>query len=126
MMSLVRPDPSTLTCNELSSPSWVLDEYSDGVAGQHLRDQLGSVAVVARNAMHTDLAVPEACVAADVPDGPLDVRAVAYDRDATLIGFVTAWVEDGRLSCISMGWVTDEMPDDFPQGEPLRLAERDH
>jgi hypothetical protein len=57
-----------------------------------------------------------------MPDGPTPVEAWAYGSDAEVVGTLLVWVEDGRLSALEFGWVTDEMPTSLPSLDAVRVV----
>jgi hypothetical protein len=67
------------------------------------------------------LAVMPGVPPADCPDGKVPVDAVVVSRSGETTGFILVWTEGGYLSTIEHAWVTDEMPEEFPSPERLRL-----
>ena len=120
-MEPVRSDSEALTVNELDCLLVILKGLDDRVAQERLLDQVQILKVTERRAMHTELCVSSETLAVALPDGPLDIRATAFDSNGSPTGFVSVWLSEGRLSMMSFGWVTDDMPDDFPPARTLMM-----
>ena len=117
----MRSDSEALTGNELGCLLVVLAGLDDHEAQQRLVDQVQEIVVTSRPPMHTELSVSSGALETSLPDGPLDARATAFDANGLPTGFVSVWLSGGLLSSMSFGWVTDEMPDDFPPADTLRV-----
>jgi hypothetical protein len=105
----VRP----LSLRERSCLIWVLACLSDSVEAEVLHLQTLNL---------TELNIERGVAVSSYPDGPLPVRAVAYDSENQPVGEVLVWIVARLLSCLEYGWVTDEMPDKFPVSNQLRVV----
>ena len=56
-----------------------------------------------------------------IPDGKFPVDVVVQSSSGETTGFILVWTDGGYLSTIEHSWVTDQMPDEFPSPEDLRL-----
>ncbi len=93
-------------------------------AGDALRAQIPHVRVVDGTPpmpTYLHLGVTPGAPPADCPDGKVPVDAVVESPSGETTGFILVWTEGGYLSTIEHAWVTDEMPDEFPSPERLRL-----
>jgi hypothetical protein len=61
-----------------------------------------------------DISLPPTGPTAPVPDGPHADGDWAWTDDDQPVGHFLIWVEGGRLAALEYGWVTDEMPSDYP------------
>ena len=50
-------------------------------------------------------------------------NAWVFDDKGETIGMVLVWVDDGWLSALEYGWVTDEAPTTFPAAHAVRFLE---
>lgn len=62
---------------------------------EHLRAQAREVVITGGPITTSDLSVPTGCLRADVPDGVVPVRALAYDPAGQPWGDVMVWVGNG-------------------------------
>jgi hypothetical protein len=67
------------------------------------------------------LAVAPGVPPADIPDGKFPVDIVVQSPSGETTGFILVSTDGGYLSTIEHAWVTDQMPDEFPSPEDLRL-----
>jgi len=99
---------------------WVLRAMPDHAAAQVLYEQSMVASVTSGPVTMVELAIPPSCESADVPDGPLPVRAVALDGQGQPVGEVLVWVSNGYLSTIEYAWYTDVAPTELPPTSRLR------
>jgi hypothetical protein len=111
-----------LSLREHAALLWVLSALDDPVQSEVLYRQSDEVLVGSGTPTMVELTLDKASARADLPDGPLPIRAVAYDDAGTPIGEVLVWIEDGLLSALEHAWYTDSRPDEFPPASQLRLA----
>lgn len=119
-MSGSEPQDRPLSLSEHAALLWVLRAVPDRRDAELLYMQSLVAAVQGGPLTMRELAIPSACAAAPIPDGPLPVRAVAYDDDGAPIGELLVWVADGYLSAIEYAWYTDSAPAELPAPCQLR------
>jgi hypothetical protein len=119
-MSGTESQDRALSLSEHAALLWVLRALPDGGKAELLYAQSMAAAVQGGPLTMRELAIPSSCAAAPIPDGPLNVRAVAYDDDGTLLGELLVWVTDGYLSAIEYAWYTDSAPTELPAPRQLR------
>jgi hypothetical protein len=89
---------------------------------RELLTQVDGLRVVGGPVTMLDLAVD-----GDFPRSPVDRNPVrndvawVYDEEGTPIGMLLVWTEDGYLSGLEYGWVTDEPPTTLPTVEQVRF-----
>lgn len=69
-----------------------------------------------------DIEVDAAVPRADVPNGPVPVRALVTNAEGELIGEILIWVGAGRLAGIEYAWFTDDPPTELPPPEWIGLS----
>jgi hypothetical protein len=109
-----------LSLREHAALLWVLTSLDDREQADILYRQSLDVVVTGGTPAMVDLSLDPGFERANLPNGPLPVRAIAYDDAGTPIGEVLVWVEDGLLSALEHAWYTDERPDEFPIPSQLR------
>jgi len=114
--SLDRP----LSLSEHAVVLWVLRALPDRGEAELLYAQSTAATVHGGPLTMRELTIPPSQVSAPIPNGPLPVRAVAYDEDGTLLGELLVWVSDGYLSAIEYAWYTDSAPTELPAPSQLR------
>jgi len=90
-----------------------------------LREQIASVQVTgpwSPGSASLRLSVAAGAPAADLLDGPLPTIAWAYDAEGRPTGSLMVYVENGYLSDIEYGWVTDDPPTELPSADAIRPA----
>ncbi|MEV3904068.1 DUF4926 domain-containing protein [Mycobacterium sp. NPDC050551] len=83
----------------------------DGLAGAFVRHSTDWI---------LDIRTPGDSPSADVPDGPLPVRAFVPNADEYR-GEILIWVQGGRLSGLEYAWVTDEVPSRWPRPDEIEV-----
>lgn len=69
-----------------------------------------------------DIEVDAKAPCADVPNGPVPVRALVTNADGELIGEILIWIGAGRLAGIEYAWFTDDPPTELPPPEWIVLS----
>ena len=114
--SLDRP----LSLSEHAALIWVLRELPDRREAELLHAQSLAATVHGGPLTMRELTIPPSHAPVASPDGPLPVRAFAYDDDGTLLGELLVWVSNGYLSAIEYAWYTDLAPSELPAPSQLR------
>jgi hypothetical protein len=94
---------------------------ADAAVGRALTDGLDSVLVRNSSAWILDVRQRNSAKAADLPDGPLPVRAFVPST-AAYRGEVLVWTSNGRLGGLEFAWVTDEPPTRWPRPDELEIV----
>ena len=119
-MSDVESMDRSLSLNEHAALMWVLRVMPDSGEAELLYAQSLVATVTGGSLTMRELGVPPSCAPVACSDGPLPVRAVAYDEDGALLGEVLVWVSNGYLSAIEYAWYTDLVPRALPAPHQLR------
>lgn len=101
---------------------WVLCALPDRSVAQLLYRQSMVATVLGGLPTMVELVVPGPLPPADVPDGPLPIRAVALDGNRSPVGEVLVWVSGGYLSAVEYAWCTDEVPVGLPLPSQLTIG----
>lgn len=111
-----------LSLRERAALLWILAALDDTAQAEVLYRQSAKVMVSGGTPAMVELTPDPSSDPSELPDGPLPVRAVAYDDGGTALGEVLVWIEDGLLSALEHAWYTDSRPDEFPLPSQLRLV----
>jgi hypothetical protein len=119
-VSSAEPVHRPLSLNEHSVLLWVLRALRDRTEAEVLYKQSTVAEVLGGPLTMLELVVPHSQASALIPDGPLPVRAVAFDDDGSALGELVVWVSGGYLSAIEYAWYTDSVPTELPAPGQLR------
>ena len=120
-MSAQTQSARTLSLKEHGVLLWVLCEFGESESVAALHGQSNVVSVVGGLPTMLELSVPAGTRRAQLPDGPLPVRAIVNDEAGGPIGEVLVWISEGYLSTIEYAWYTDDPPIGFPCPRMLRV-----
>jgi hypothetical protein len=105
-----------LTVNEQAVLRRAL-EASSSPQARDLAAQIPAVRVVVGPSTFLDLEADRSARRASFDQRRSSLKARSVSPDATLEGFVVVWVDDGYLSGLEFGWVTDDVPTGMPSAE---------
>jgi hypothetical protein len=110
-----------LTQAESAVLVWVIDHIDiEGI--DDLRAQVAHLEVTAGTTpCFLNLEVNDSAPRWSITTSPLPVRVIVGAPGAEA-GEMLVWVESGYLSALEYAWYTDEMPDEWPDVESLRLG----
>ena len=108
-------EPRPLDANEIAILLRVAGEFDEPIV-HVLAAQVDKASVSGGLVTMLHIEVGPGAEAADLPDGPLDVRL--YHKG----GVVFVWIADGRLSALEHAWWSDDTPDGMPDAIDLARA----
>ena len=88
-----------------------------------LLSQVPYVTVVGGSVTSRELSTG-AAAATSVPAGAVAAIGVVRTPLGEVVGMISLWVKDGRLSSLDYGWVTDEPPLEFPSDSWVEVQPR--
>ena len=116
----VESNPRSLSLREHAALLWVLGSLDDRAEAELLYKQASLATVRGGPETMLELALLGSPRRANLPDGPLPIRAVAYGREDSPEGEVLVWVRGGLLSAIEYAWYGDVQPTEIPAPYHLR------
>jgi hypothetical protein len=114
-------EPRNLTASERGLLDFILAKAKFPGASA-LAAQVASAIVVGGLPTLLDLQVMGEVGRADLPDGPIPMRAIVVAPDGEPEGGILVWVTGGYLSAIEFAWYTDETPSELPGADRIRMA----
>lgn len=121
-MSGTGPVSRPLSLSEHAALLWVLQAFPNRDEAELLYGQSKDAVVQAGSVTMLELTIAPSHGPVAIPDGPLPVRAVAYDNDGRPLGELLVWISSGYLAAIEYAWYSDSMPTELPSLTQLRKA----
>jgi hypothetical protein len=89
-----------------------------------LVEQASSVSVAGGPITMLELRTSDTAPASAFADGPIPLSMVVSNSAGDLIGELLVWVEHGYLADLEYAWWTDDVPDELPDSDCVRVTRK--